>query len=144
MRRFDGLASQLADALQASSAILDGEIIAARRHKVDFRALMFRRGAIGYVGFDLLWFNGRDLRAEPYARRKALLRRILARQRVIGYVGEHDTPELFDAAVRLDLEGIVAKRLADVYGPETEWVKIKHRAYSQMLGRWEMFRSKRR
>lgn len=140
MRRFGALASHLADAFPVASAILDGEIIATRRRKIDFRALMFGRGAVGYVAFDLLWLDGRDLRSEPYARRKALLKRLLARQGVIGYVAEHDTPDLFEAAVRLDMEGIVAKRVNDPYSPETEWVKVKHREYSQMRDRWDLFR----
>jgi ATP-dependent DNA ligase len=35
------------------------------------------------------------------------------------------------AAQQLDLEGIVAKRKADPYGPETTWFKIKNRAYTR-------------
>jgi ATP-dependent DNA ligase len=35
--------------------------------------------------------------------------------------------DLFDAAEQLDLEGIVAKRKADLYRPETVWYKIKRR-----------------
>jgi hypothetical protein len=35
--------------------------------------------------------------------------------------------DLFDAAERLDLEGIVAKRKTDPYRPETVWYKIKSR-----------------
>ena len=34
---------------------------------------------------------------------------------------------MFAAAERLDLEGIVAKRKADAYRPETVWYKIKSR-----------------
>ena len=47
--------------------------------------------------------------------------------------------DLFDAAERLDLEGIVAKRKADPYRPETVWYKIKSRTYTQGEGRWELF-----
>ena len=36
---------------------------------------------------------------------------------------------LFAAAERLDLEGIVANRKADPYAPSTVWYKIKNRAY---------------
>jgi ATP-dependent DNA ligase len=42
--------------------------------------------------------------------------------------------DLFDAAQRLDLEGIVAKRKADPYAPDTIWYKIKNRAYTQIEG----------
>ncbi len=47
--------------------------------------------------------------------------------------------DLFDAVQRLDLEGIVAKRKADPYRPQTTWYKIKNRAYTQMEGRGELF-----
>lgn len=47
--------------------------------------------------------------------------------------------DLFTAAERLDLEGIVAKRKADSYVPSTVWCKVKNRAYTQMEGRGELF-----
>jgi ATP-dependent DNA ligase len=46
--------------------------------------------------------------------------------------------DLFAAAERLDLEGIVAKRKADAYRPETVWYKIKSRTYTQGEDRWEL------
>ncbi len=45
----------------------------------------------------------------------------------------------YAAAERLDLEGIMAKRKANPYGPNTVWYKIKNRAYTQEEGRWELF-----
>jgi len=50
--------------------------------------------------------------------------------------------DLFDAAERLDLEGIAAKRKARAYRPETVWYKIKSRTYTQGEGRWELFQRK--
>ncbi|MDF2758184.1 MAG: hypothetical protein K0S19_1184 [Geminicoccaceae bacterium] len=38
--------------------------------------------------------------------------------------------DLLDAAERLDLEGIVAKRKADPYRRETVWRNIKNRIYT--------------
>ena len=38
-----------------------------------------------------------------------------------------------------DLEGIVAKRLADPYGGRARWLKIKNPDYSQKEGRAELF-----
>jgi ATP-dependent DNA ligase len=52
--------------------------------------------------------------------------------------------DLFAAAERLDLEGIVAKRKADPYVPATVWYKVKNRAYTQAEGRWELFHQGRR
>jgi ATP-dependent DNA ligase len=50
--------------------------------------------------------------------------------------------DLFAAVERLDLEGIVAKRKADAYRPETVWYKIKSRTYTQGEGRWELFQKR--
>jgi ATP-dependent DNA ligase len=41
------------------------------------------------------------------------------------------------------LEGIVAKRKADPYSPEVNWLKIKNPAYTQGEGRWELFQRRR-
>jgi ATP-dependent DNA ligase len=46
------------------------------------------------------------------------------------------------AAQQLDLEGIVIKRKAGPYGPETTWYKVKNRAYTQAEGRSELFSRK--
>ncbi len=44
-------------------------------------------------------------------------------------VEEHGR-ELYEAAQRLDLEGIVAKRGADPYSPQTLWYKVKNPVYT--------------
>ena len=49
--------------------------------------------------------------------------------------------DLFDAAQRLDLEGIVAKRKADACAAGVTWLKIRNRAYSRMDGRGDLFHS---
>ncbi len=138
MRRFDEFAHAAARVLGVDSAILDGEIVALRGDGLDFRALFFRRGTIGYAAFDLLWLDGRDLRAQPLWRRKRALRRLVAGT-PIAYVEHVDDPSLFTEAVARDLEGVVAKRRDEPYAPGAEWVKVKHAAYSQMQDRWELF-----
>ena len=51
--------------------------------------------------------------------------------------------DLFEAACRNDLEGIVAKRTDARYAPEEPtWVKIKNRTYGQIEGRREFVREK--
>jgi ATP-dependent DNA ligase len=47
--------------------------------------------------------------------------------------------ELFELMRDHDLEGVVAKRLADPYRPHTRWFKIKNPEYSQSEGRGELF-----
>ena len=47
--------------------------------------------------------------------------------------------KLFELMCAHNLEGIVAKRLKDPYGPRARWVKIKNPGYSQNEGRRELF-----
>jgi ATP-dependent DNA ligase len=47
--------------------------------------------------------------------------------------------ELFELMCANDLEGVVAKRLADPYGPRARWLKIKNHDYSQKEGRGDLF-----
>ncbi len=145
MARFGALADALARELRVRDAILDGEIVVMGERGPDFNALMFHRGQPQLVAFDLLWLNGRDLRPLPLWRRKRALKKLIAGSASsVGYVEHTRDPRLFDSVVKMDLEGIVAKRRSDSYAPGTEWLKIKHRQYSQVIGRWELFDGKRR
>lgn len=139
MPRFKDLAAELARALNVTDAILDGEIVVAAETGPDFRALFYRRGTPQYAAFDLLWLNGKDLRPLPLSRRKTALFRV-TRKTPISYVEPTTDPALYEAAVCADLEGIIAKRHHDPYALDTLWVKVKHRGYTQMEGRHEMFR----
>jgi bifunctional non-homologous end joining protein LigD len=143
LKRFQALADSLARALRVRDAILDGEIVVMSAKGPDFLALFFRRGQPAYAAFDLLWLNGRDLRAQPLWRRKRALQKLIANS-PIGLVEHLDDPALFAVTVERDLEGIVAKRLRDPYAAEAQWVKVKHPGYTQMKGRWELFDRKRR
>jgi bifunctional non-homologous end joining protein LigD len=143
MKRFQPLADALARRIKAKTAILDGEIIVMGDEGPDFYALMLQRAEPAYAAFDLLWLNGKDLRGQPLWRRKRALKKLIDHT-PIGYVDHVESPGLFAVAVERDLEGIVAKRRGDPYGPETEWVKVKHVGYSQNEGRWELFERKRR
>lgn len=143
LRRFDSLAAGIARAFPDRDAILDGEVIVMGKVGPDFNSLMFSRGRPEYAAFDLLWLDGRDLRDLPLWRRKRMLEK-LVRDTPIGYVEPTTDPALFEAAVEMDLEGIVAKRRADPYAPQTQWIKIKHRGYTQVEGRWELFDRRRR
>ena len=103
--------------------------------RISFWDLMRRRGMLAYVAFDVVWLNGRDLRDLPLVKRKKRLERLVpasALNRMPCF--EENGCELLDAACGVDLEGIVAKRKADPYGPETAWHKIKNPTYTQCGG----------
>jgi bifunctional non-homologous end joining protein LigD len=73
--------------------------------------------------------NGADLRSLPLRERRTRLRCIMpAASSVVSETlsVESRGRELFELMCMHDLEGIVAKRLADPYQPRTSWFKIKN------------------
>src|SRR5579859_6116215 len=93
-----------------------------------------------YCAFDILWLNGRDLRATPLLERKVMLKRVIRPPLLCVDHIEGRGLDLFNAACEQDLEGIVAKLANGRYEPSaTTWVKIKNRSYSQADGRAEFF-----
>ncbi len=105
-----------------------------------FNDLLFGRREPVYVAFDVLFVDGEDVRALPPKERKALLQKVARRygmQKSEPVLG--DGKAAFRAVCGLDLEGVVAKRLADAYSPATRWWKILNGDYSQKEGRAELF-----
>lgn len=144
LRRFQDLCHWVREELPVKEAILDGEIVALDPEgRQDFRALLEGRGNLHYAAFDALWVNGRDIRPLPLTRRKRALQRVVqATSTALSQVFtmEGRGCDMLRAAERLDLEGIVAKRTTDLYGPDTVWYKIGNQTYTQAEGRWELFR----
>ena len=69
------------------------------------------RGHLHYATFDVLWLNGRDLRALPLGRRKQRLERLIPTttpvlSRIFSI--ERRGSDMLAAVQQLDLEGIVA------------------------------------
>ena len=136
----------------AGKTVLDGEIVCLdKRGRPQFRDLLFHRGEPCFYAFDLLMYNGKDLRSERLTDRKHELRRALtglpktSRLRYVDHIEQHGTA-LFQRVCKMDLEGIVAKHAFGPYVTERErttWVKIKNRNYSQMQGREELFERER-
>jgi bifunctional non-homologous end joining protein LigD len=143
MRRFEALAAQIAEALEVGEAVLDGEVIAADANgRPRFYDLLRGTRAPAYVAFDLLWLDGADLRSLPLSERRQRLQATLPKGSPViseAVSVEGRGRELFNLMCAHDLEGIVAKRLSDPYGPRTRWLKIKSPDYSQAEGRGELF-----
>jgi bifunctional non-homologous end joining protein LigD len=145
--RFEDLRRRICAELPRREVVLDGEVVAIDDEgRVSFWDLMRGRGYLAFAAFDLLWHNGRDLRHLPLTQRKKRLQRLIpATTGTLLQVPcfERDGYELFEAACRLDLEGIVAKRKRDAYGVRTSWYKVKNPTYTQAEGRRELFESRR-
>jgi ATP-dependent DNA ligase len=73
--------------------------------------------------------NGGDMRRKPYVERKAGLRNLLRGDRGIQYVerAEEHGEKLFAAVCKLDLEGIVPKKLDSTYRGRPKLIDRNHR-----------------
>ena len=147
-KSFRALNESFLSELKIRSAVLDGEIVCLNDGgKPEFRDLLHRRGEPRFVAFDLLWYDGQDLRFSPLTERKQKLRTIVptASERILycDHV-EGDGESLFQLACDSDLEGIVAKRKFDPYiEKQASWLKIRNTSYSQWEGREELFERER-
>jgi ATP-dependent DNA ligase len=121
--------------LPAITAVIDGEVILhSDDPRPDFKnlpdAIRHSPEQLSFVSFDLLWWNGRDLRGQPLSyRRQQLWRLVEPATGRIQYSQAHegDGAEFFAAVDRMGLEGIVSKRTDSVYwpGPAKTWLEIK-------------------
>ncbi|MBI5511273.1 MAG: DNA ligase D [Deltaproteobacteria bacterium] len=107
------------------------ELLAERAHQTraaDIAALSVLHPATYFV-FDLPALEGFDLGDLPLATRKALLARVAPALGPVRFVAHVETRgrELYDAATRLGLEGIVAKRADSPYRPgrQKTWLKVR-------------------
>jgi bifunctional non-homologous end joining protein LigD len=121
--------------------VIDGEAVVLGVDGVaDFNALHSRRDddEVQLYAFDILALDGDDLRGLPLSMRKTNLARLLARRPDGIFVAPFEQgeigPDLFRAACRLGLEGLVSKRRDRPYqaGRSKHWVKVKNRRHPAM------------
>lgn len=132
--------------LPAERMVLDGEIVALDPSgRPSFQRLARRIHAtrprevgrlavevpVVYAVFDVLAVGDLDLRELPLGRRKEMLAELVpdaGSVRVLDHLADDGTP-LWDLCERLDLEGLVAKRIDSPYregpGRSPDWVKLK-------------------
>ncbi|HEX8376471.1 MAG TPA: DNA ligase D [Pedobacter sp.] len=118
------------------NAVIDGEILVLNDKGIsDFGALQNWRseadGNLVYYVFDILWYEGRNLMGLPLIQRLAILKEILPtdddrirQSKVFAANGI----EFFQAAEKIGLEGIIAKKADSAYTSDLrskEWLKIK-------------------
>ncbi|MFF4362034.1 non-homologous end-joining DNA ligase [Streptomyces sp. NPDC001604] len=148
----------LGEALGATPAVLDGEVLALdEQGRADFQLLQPRMGLahaparaarqaakapVHLILFDVMHLGGRDLTALPYARRREQLERL-------GLHGPYwSTPaalvghgeQALQATREHGLEGLVCKRLDSTYEPgvrSRSWIKIRNmRSEDVVVGGW--------
>lgn len=134
--RFRDAADALADWAAGRSMVLDGEmVITDATGKTDFQALQsFMKNPKGqrltYIIFDLLAYNGEDLRGRPLVERKETLRLLMQDAPGSLYYSQHvqgNGKQCFLAACQGGMEGIVGKRINSVYSGTRngDWIKLK-------------------
>jgi bifunctional non-homologous end joining protein LigD len=118
------------------NAVVDGEILVLTEKGVShFGQLQNWRseadGELVFYVFDLLWYEGKNLMNFTLRERQAILKEVLpVTDTSIRLSNVFDTGgiEFFDAAAKLGLEGIIAKKASSLYTPglrTKEWLKIK-------------------
>ena len=139
-----GTYPELAEALAAQQAgdfIIDGEIVAFAKDETSFSRLQQRLGVrhpgpelraqvpVYYYIFDVLWADGRDVRAEPLRERKRLLRGLLTFDDPLRFTQHRDTEgeAYYREACASGWEGLIAKRADAPYqaGRSKDWLKFK-------------------
>lgn len=146
----------LAEALPATTAVLDGELVATddegrpsfgrlqQRMHIANPAEARRRAAevpVTYVVFDLLHLDGHDLTSLPLQDRRRLLEQVLEPAPSWRLSPLHDDGEALVAVAEAHgLEGVVAKRLESTYDPGRRtrtWLKVKTRRRQELVvGGW--------
>lgn len=118
------------------NAVVDGEILVLNDKGIsNFGNLQNWRseadGELVYYVFDLLWYDGKNLMNLPLLQRQAILKDILPAdndQIRLSKVFDASGTDFFNAAERMGLEGIIAKKSNSTYSPDMrskEWLKIK-------------------
>jgi bifunctional non-homologous end joining protein LigD len=144
--------ADLHGAFRSLPIVVDGELcVLDEDGKPDFQALQSRekpvRGLkkppanVTFVVFDLLYADGRDLRAEPLEERKRLLEELIVANHGVMFSSHvlANGTGLFAQAERRGLEGIVGKVRTSPYRStrSREWVKIKAKRRQEfVIGGW--------
>ncbi|MTD55752.1 ATP-dependent DNA ligase [Amycolatopsis pithecellobii] len=143
-RYFPELVGLLQDALP-TRCVVDGEIVLVTEHGLDFESLQLRlhpaasrvrklarETPASFVVFDLLALDDRDLRAEPFAKRRRLLESVVSGE----FARVHLTPMTEDPDIAQDwfnrfegagFDGVMAKPADQPYEQDKRvmW-KVKH------------------
>ena len=134
------------ESFRIANGIFDGEIVCLdAQGRPNFKKVISRMHSVGdakierasrtnpaycYL-FDCIYLDGRYLINEPVERRKEWLKDSIKKGSNYRLSeGIDDGPALFEAARKMELEGVIAKKRGSKYyiGKRTsDWIKIKHR-----------------
>jgi bifunctional non-homologous end joining protein LigD len=146
--RYPELINHIRSAVKCNdSAVIDGEIVILNKEGIpDFQSHQTRMNVNDnkeianlsaeipgtYYLFDILYLDGKNLQNLDYLERREILSKVIetnSRVRISDYFeGKHGI-DIFDAAKRMNLEGIIAKNKFSKYlqgARSRDWLKIKN------------------
>lgn len=142
---------ELHDVPAAKDIILDGEVYCTdERGQIDFELVMSRfqtkgeakiaaamkRNPVGLMVFDILFYDGKDLRGLPLMERKEILDEVVADSPFIHKIQfvEREGKALYEAIKQHDMEGIVCKRKDSIYVGKrsADWQKVINYQYADI------------
>jgi bifunctional non-homologous end joining protein LigD len=148
----NGAYPELAEALAAQETddfIVDGEVVAFDRKQTSFSLLQQRihvqhptdelraRIPVYYYLFDILFFDGADVRPLPLRERKEMLRQAFTFDDPLRFTTHRNTDgaEFIKQACRDGWEGLIAKRADAPYhaGRSKDWLKFKCQAGQELV-----------
>lgn len=152
---FPDIAEAVASQITANEVIFEGEIVAYNPQTgvhVAFQETMQRKRKydiaekaleipVKLYAFELLYADGKSYLDAVYKERKAKLKSVIAPGKTIIYAqeliakSEQQIEQMFDESVKLNFEGIIAKKLDGLYEAGVRgwnWIKFK-RAMSKKL-----------
>ena len=131
-------------ALPYEHVIIDGEVVVHDENGMPSFSRLQKRGRLTrrydiqraavelsatFYAFDLLAFEGYDLRPLPLKTRKTLLKKVLPSVGLVRYCDhiEQQGEAMYEQVRAMRLEGVIAKRAASSYvgGRSSDWVKFK-------------------
>ncbi len=131
--------SGLPAAVNATGAILDGELVVLDEHgRPSFEGIQRHTTQAAFYAFDVLQLNGTDTVTLPYEDRRRLLADVLTTGSHWAVPGHRvgDGAELLAATAAQGLEGVMAKRLGSRYRPgkrSPDWRKVKNRTRVEVV-----------
>jgi bifunctional non-homologous end joining protein LigD len=135
--RFQKIAAAIAK-LRPATLLLDGEAVVFDGKRVSrFELLQQSKGEPMYAIFDCLFADGKDLRREPLAARRAALEEVIAPKGVLLLSQRLSSNGLaaYKQAKRGGQEGLVAKDLSSPYVEQRSrfWLKVKVRREDEFV-----------
>ncbi|HEY4610709.1 MAG TPA: non-homologous end-joining DNA ligase, partial [Ilumatobacteraceae bacterium] len=122
-----------ASAVNASSAVVDGELVVLDADgRPSFELMQQHATQVAFYIFDVLSVDGHDTIALPYEQRRDLVAGLIeaGTNWMVPVHRIGDGAALVEATVQRGLEGVMAKRLGSVYTPgkrTPNWRKVKNR-----------------